>query len=374
MGPQDTPTLVLSVLLAIGAVVACLLFWSRIPGPSPVKVTGRVGMILTCQLTSLFMVFVLINIDRTFYNTWSDLAYDWGLGGDPNNGQQNGIEGNNAGGGAGGSKGAPQIKANFKFQSDTKTYKAVVTGPTSGVTGEVVVWVPPGYDAKADTKYPVVELFSGTPGTPIAWFGANSGIQVGKRAEEYIQQGKVKPFIMVSAKINIVRNTPNECTDIPGQPKVATWLTKDVRDLMTEYFHVKTGGQSWGTMGYSEGAYCSVKLALQFPHLYRTAVGIAGSYRPDPTAITGDPQPAEATSPFELIKSKPAVSLLFATSAKDMESPPTAFEPLRAEAKPPTSASKYVLPNGGHLTSIWGTMMPTILPWLSEQLNAGGVQ
>lgn len=376
MGPQDTPTLVLSILLVIGAVVGCLLLWSRIPGPGPFKVGSRIGMIFLCQVTSLFMVFILINIDRTFYNTWGDLAYDWGLGGDPNGGQQNGIEGGNGGtpGNQQGKGAAPQIKANFKLQSDTKTYKAVVAGPASGVTGEVDVWLPPGYDPKADTKYPVVELFSGTPGSPIAWFGAGSGIQVGKKAADYLGQGRIKPFIMVSARINVVRNTPNECTDIPGQPKVATWLTKDVRELMTEYFHVRTESQSWAMMGYSEGAYCAVKLALQFPHLYHSAVGIAGTYHPDLATVTGDPKPVTTSSPFELVKNNPPVSLLFATSAKDLESPPSAFESLMLAAKPPTVSKKLVLQNGGHLTSVWGTMMPQILPWLSEQVNAGGAQ
>jgi enterochelin esterase-like enzyme len=374
MGPQDTPTLVLSILLSVGAVVGCLLLWSRLPGPNPFKIAARIGMIIVCQFTALVMIFIMINIDRTFYNTWSDLAFDWGFGSDPNAGNQNGIlPGNNGGTALGGPKGTePQIKASFRFLSDTKVYRATITGPASGVTGEVDIWVPPGYDPKADTKYPVVELFSGTPGSPIAWFGAASGIQVGKRAADLISAGRMKPFIMVSVKINIVRNTPNECTDVPGQPKVATWLTKDVRQLMTEHFKVRTEAQSWGMMGYSEGAYCAVKLALQYPKLYGSAVGLAGTYHPDLSSVTGDPKEVEATSPFELIKQSPPVNLLFATSAADKESPPSAFEQLMTQARHPTNPNQLVYPHGGHLTSVWGTMMPKILPQFSAWLNTGG--
>lgn len=376
MGPLDTSTLVLSILLAIGAVVGCLLLWSRIPGPNAVKAVGRIGMISTCQITAILMLFLLVNIRGSFYATWNDLAFDLGIGANPNAGAQNGIQPgeNNGSGGTRGQKGTdPQINANFRFQSDTKTYKAVITGPASGISGEVDVWLPPGYDPKnAVTKYPVLELFPGTPGTPIAWFSAHSGIRVGKQAGDLMSSDKIKAFIIVAVNINIVRGTPNECTDVPGQAKVATWLTKDVRQLMTEHFHVRTEAKSWGMMGYSEGAYCAVKLGLQFPQMYHTAVGIAGSYRPDLSRVTGDTKVVKATSPYRLVKERPSINLLFATSAQDRVSPPSASASLIKEAKPPTMTNRYVLSHGGHLTSIWGTMMPKILPQLATWLNEGG--
>jgi enterochelin esterase-like enzyme len=372
MGPEDTSTLVLAIFLAIGAVVGCLLLWARMPGPGPLKTLGRIGMIFLCQVTALFMIFIAINIQRTFYSTWNDLAFDLGIGSDPNGGNQGGIVGGPGASGGGQSQtgGQPQqIRANFKFHSDTKTYKATIKGPASGITADVDVWTPPGYDPKGNTQYPVVELFSGTPGTPIAWFGSGSMIEVGKKAGGMMKDGRIKPFVMVSVTINVVNSKPNECTDVPGEPKVATWLTKDMHTLMTEWFHAKDDPKSWAMMGYSEGAYCAVKLALQFPKLYHVGVGIAGTYQPDLSMVSGSTAEVTATSPFNLVRAKPPVNLLLATTYADRESPVSAAQSLGAAIRPPTRVEYELKQRGGHLTSIWGTMMPQILPWLSQHLE-----
>ena len=169
MGPHDTPLLVVSILLAVAAPIGCLLLWGRAPGPAVVKAMQRIAMIFICQFTALFMVGLSINDSRDFYGTWSDLLFDWGLGGNVNNGPGQ-IEG--AGPGGLGHQGHGQrITADFRFHSDSMTYSATIVGPQSRIRGDVEVWLPPGYDARSDIRYPVVELFSGTPGTPAAWFG-----------------------------------------------------------------------------------------------------------------------------------------------------------------------------------------------------------
>ncbi len=367
MGPHDTLPLVLSILAAIAAPVGCLLLWGRVLGPAVVRVAQRVSLILVCQLTALLVVGLSINDTRDFYDTWSDLLFDWGLGGDVNNGPGQ-IEGAGPGLGLGHHGHQFTIDADFRFHSDTKTYTATVVGPQSRIRGDVVVWLPPGYNARQDVRYPVIELFSGTPGTPAAWFGPASGLEIGKQVTGLMSTGRVRPFILVSAQINLVRGTPDECTDVPGQPKVATWLTHDIRQLMRERFHVRDDPGSWGVMGYSEGAYCAIKLAAQYPHYFHAGVGIAGTYKPSLPAVTGDPALLKANDPATLVRDRPPVALMFATTARDPEAPVSAFTPLLTEARPPTVAKKLVLPNGGHFTRVWGTMLPTILPWLSQQL------
>src|SRR5690348_15762721 len=117
MGPHDTPLLLVSILLTIAAPIGCLLLWGRVRGPAAVKVTQRIAMIVVCQLTALFAVGLSINDSRDCYDTWSDLLFDWGLGGDVNSGPAQ-IQG------AGPHhRGEPdRIAADFRFHSDTKTY------------------------------------------------------------------------------------------------------------------------------------------------------------------------------------------------------------------------------------------------------------
>ncbi|WP_378239676.1 alpha/beta hydrolase [Actinomadura harenae] len=361
-------TLLVAVFLAVLAFAGCMAVWNRIPGPGVVRHIGHAGMILLCQVTALALVGLLINNARGFYGTWSEVSADFlGTSFDDGGGQESSVGGAGGGHHRSGLVGpGPLTQKHFKTDQGRKSLEARFTGPASHVTGRAVIYLPPGYKRDSRASYPVVQLFGGTPGEPTTWYG---DLNVGNQIDQLINARKVKPFILVSASINVAGGKPNECTDIPGQTPVATWLTKDVRDFMYQNFRVKTDAASWATMGYSEGAYCAVKFPLQHPNLYRTGVGIAGTYESTDPVIRHNAKLLKANAPYELLPKAPAVRLLLATGGRDPEAPPSEIDKFMGHVRPPTAVTKYTTKIGEHGTVVWRNMLPFILGWLNKQVS-----
>ncbi|MCP2338203.1 alpha/beta hydrolase [Actinomadura rupiterrae] len=367
MGPHSTVTLLLAVFLAVLAFAGCMAVWNRIPGPGALRHIGRAGMIVCCQITALALVGLLINNARGFYGTWAEVSADFlGTSFDDGGGMQSTVGGGGGGKGAGMVGRGPLTQKHFKVDTGRKSMEAKFTGPASHVTGRVVIYLPPGYKQDATATYPVVQLFGGTPGEPTTWYG---DLNVGNQLDRMIRDGKSKPFILVSASINVAGGKPNECTDIPGQVPVATWLTRDVRDFMYQNFRVKTDAASWATMGYSEGAYCAVKFPLQHPNLYKAGVGIAGTYESTNPSILHNPKLLKANAPYELLAKSPAVKMLLTTGGKDPEAPPAEIDKFLGHVRPPTEATKYTTKLGEHGTVVWRNMLPFIFGWLNKQVS-----
>ena len=84
-----------------------------------------------------------------------------------------------------------------------------------------LVWLPPQYfeAAYAHTKFPVIQLLSGSPGTPGTWLG---GMQAPSLLENDVNEGVAHPFILISASINVDGRHDPDCSNLPGGPQGAT--------------------------------------------------------------------------------------------------------------------------------------------------------
>ncbi|GAA1583404.1 alpha/beta hydrolase-fold protein [Actinomadura kijaniata] len=358
------PLLVLLVVLAVAAPAGCLLAWGRLRGPRAVRLLGRLGLIAVCQTTALLLVGVVINRNLQLYASWDDL-----LGTGARDGEIQAMgppdRGPHDGGSVGGGR---QGTGPFRMDRRTRTYRAIVKGPKSGVTGEIRVWLPKEYadPAHAHRRFPVVELFPGFPGTPSTWF---IGMRGGDQLAEAVKRGRGRPAVLVAPMMTVQPGRDTECSDIPKGPKVATWLTDDVREIVARHFRVRTDGPAWAAMGYSTGGFCAAKLATQHPGRYRAAVSMAGYFRPTAPDLLRDPKTERANSPLTLVGRHPAVELLLAGSRED---PGTvaAIQELLPKVKQPTRAFTYIVPTGGHNIQVWQRMLPKAYSWLAERLPA----
>jgi S-formylglutathione hydrolase FrmB len=196
------------------------------------------------------------------------------------------------------------------------------------------------------------------------------------------QNGGVHPYILVVPEVTPVpgHTTPDdneECSDVPGDAKVDTWLTQDVRTMVLDDFRAEPAASGWGLMGYSTGGFCAAKLVLQHPDVYRAAVSLSGYYTPDSVELTADQRLDHQNSPLWLIghTRTPAVSLLMTASDQDRVDP--ASEPAQmvavAAANPlsrATEVQSFIAPlGGGHNQSAWEKMLPTAFTWLSQRLT-----
>ncbi|MFE0189054.1 alpha/beta hydrolase [Streptomyces sp. NPDC058989] len=373
MSLTGTPFFLTSVALLIVAVVLPLALWGRIAGPALVRGVARLLMLLFAQVTAITLVFVLVNNANNLYDTWGDLlgtdshvAVAKDLGPDGMGGKQ--------------IKNEPKQLQRFRPGDDPRMGAGVqmtdLEGRISGVRGEVYVWLPPQYHDPAykNTRFPVVELLPGYPGSSKAWFGS---LHVADQLRPLMQRGEVKPFILVAPRTNLLTGADTGCVNIPGKVNADSWLTVDVRKMVVDNFRVGDKPDSWALAGYSAGAHCATKLALAHPDRYRAAIAMSGYNDPalEPDSLAGkDPQLRIASNPIQILKSAnaagrpPRTALYVSGAAGDGYQ---AGIGLRQLAKLPTTVTvRQIAANaGGHTTAVWRQQVPEIFRWLGTQLK-----
>lgn len=146
-------------------------------------------------------------------------------------------------------------------------------GPLSGINRSGYVYLPPQYfsPAYAQTRFPVVELFHGSPGTPADWVRLRADLA----EDAELLARRAGPMIFVLPDSNGGLLSSSECVNADGGKQVETYLTRDVPAFVRAHF--RTTGK-WGAIGYSTGGFCAVNLAMRNPSVYSAAVGLDGNY------------------------------------------------------------------------------------------------
>ncbi|MDJ0382725.1 alpha/beta hydrolase-fold protein [Streptomyces sp. G-G2] len=349
----STSFLVTLIAVTVLAMLAALFLWNRIPGPGWVRWPARVLMLGLCQLTAICVVATWINGSYGLYASWSDLL-----------GTENGQSASTM-------TGPPPGRAKFTTGGDG-TRSTYFRGTHSRLAGQVIVWTPPEYDAPGaeKTRFPVLMLLHGYPGSPRSWLELGS---MPGALEELVGLGAAHPFILVIPDI-YPGGVNTDCSDVPGR-KVATWLADDVPALVARNFRTLPEPKGWGLMGISTGAYCAAKLPLQYPKVFRAGAAL------DPDPLGGDPEVLadpvlrRRNGPLWLVRhaGRPDVGLFLATSAQDKDSPPQELAAFAKAAEGTGVRVKtLVRPTGGHNFQTWAGMYPDALGWLSTELAAPG--
>ncbi|MFI9228852.1 alpha/beta hydrolase [Streptomyces rimosus] len=380
MSLTGTPFFLTAIALLVVAVVLPFALWSRVRGPKPVRAVARLGMLLFAQVTAITLVFVMVNNANSLYDNWDDLL-----------GTSDHVEAAKDLGpdGLGGlkTKDEPKQLVQFGPPKDSVVGPGVQEGEfkgrISGVSGEVYVWLPPQYDDPAykDKKFPVVELLPGFPGSAKSWMGT---LKATEQLKPLMEQGKVKPFILVAPRTTLLGKVDTGCVNIPGKVNADSWLSVDVRQMVIDNFRAEDKPASWAVAGYSAGAHCAAKLALAHPDRYRAAISLSGFNDPkmEPASLAGqDPKLRVESNPLTILKTanqvgKPPRSALYISGASG-----DGYEAglaLKQLAKNPTTVKVKLIPPGagGHGTAVWKNQIPEVFRWLSGVIGteppAGG--
>ena len=361
-------------LVIVGVILLPLitvLLWNRIPGPKPVKIGSRLGMIVMSQTVAVLLAALWINNTFQLYDSWSDVLGENGATGAIQAATPQGI-GKATVEAKGGIRGdsLPNAKLFSDLDGVPSGYQATITGPESKIVGSVMVWLPAQYfeAAYAHSNFPVVELLSGTPGTPQTWL---EGMQAPTVMGRLTSADEAHPFILVAASINVDGHHDPDCSNIPGGQQVATWLTTDVRNLVLTSFRTSADRDAWGLMGYSEGGLCASKLVLQYPDEYAAAVSISGDDHPDGDLLKPGTAAYNENAPIWLMQHRPAqnVALLLTGTRQDSDVAQEAAA-MVAAAKPPTTVATLISARGGHNVGVWKSVEPQSFTWLSQHLEA----
>jgi pimeloyl-ACP methyl ester carboxylesterase len=247
-------------------------------------------------------------------------------------------------------------------------------GKLSGYDRRGLLYLPPQYgQAKyAGVRFPVVELFHGTPGTnPLAW---ETRLQIGQVTDSLLARHLIGPMVLVMPTINGPGHQFQDCVNGPASND-ETYLLKDVRTDMLAHYRVSRDAYEWGASGYSSGGYCSANLALRHPTSFGAAAVINGYFRaadgPAAGALNGN-QPLEAAnSPLYLAERLtpnssplPAFWVAAGTHDKPDYKPATVFTAAldRIEQVP------FYQLNAGDTANEWAAALPAALTWLWQQL------
>ena len=217
----------------------------------------------------------------------------------------------------------------------------------------VSVYLPAGYDALPQQRYPVLYYLHG-----FTWNDSLIFNQDGMKAllDQAIAAGQIRPFIMV---------VPDEQTRFGGSwyTNSATngpWADFTARELMQfvdKSFRTLAKSGSRGLAGHSMGGGGTLRLALAYPGAWAAAyalspafIGPHSSYLPGP----GLPQALRATSVAAVLRSYPATT---AISLARAFSPDPKNQPFGADL--PGSLGADSLARRDAVLARWVLAMPT---------------
>jgi S-formylglutathione hydrolase FrmB len=261
----------------------------------------------------------------------------------------------------------------------TKIGVTELHGAKSGFTGKVWVWAPKQYfDPKyADSGFPVLISLPGSYGYPVNyWMGKDLGLQ--SNISRWSEEGKSLPFIVVMPVLNPDNKHYYDGSDIPGQPRMGTWLSEDVPDFVRANFRTFASRDGWAFMGSSSGGFAGLKAVLQKPDRFKAVIASGPDTVPDSPLWRGYEAQKQANNPERLataLAQKPdtpgnRVYLAFQIGTKE-----TSIKMLKHfiqayTNKGPVKSHLQVIQNGGHnaRTYIKG-MDEGSIAWISQYLQ-----
>ena len=149
---------------------------------------------------------------------------------------------------------------------------------------DVIVYLPPGYDAKKTTRYAVFYMHDGQN----LFDGATSFIpgkewRVDETAERLIAAGKIEPLIIVgiyNTKDRVNEYTPSADAKfkLGGQADLyGRMLVEELKPFIDSHYLTKRDVRHTGLGGSSLGGLASLYLALKYPKVFRRAAVVSPS-------------------------------------------------------------------------------------------------
>ena len=329
-----------SVALLIGAIRLRLL---------PVKALCGTLSILIAMVSGI----AAVNYYYGYYTTWGELAADF-----------NGTTGNLGT--------IPSTSTAVAVQSGRIGWTDL-PGKLSGYDRRGLLYLPPAYgEARySRVRFPVVELFHGTPGTPLAW--ANL-LKVNQIENSLLAKHLIGPMVLVMPSINGAGHQYQDCVNGP-KSNDETYLLKDVRNDVLAHYRVTGDAYQWGAAGYSSGGFCSANLALRHRGSFGAAAIINGYFRaadgPAGGQLNQSPILEADNSPLYLAErlmpdTTPLPAFWVAAGTHDTADyqPASVF----AAALNRIEQVPFYQLNAGDTANEWEAALPGALTWLWQQL------
>ncbi|MEU7134909.1 alpha/beta hydrolase-fold protein [Streptomyces sp. NPDC046261] len=274
---------------------------------------------------------------------------------------------------------------NANTMSDgSKISVVTLDGKKSGFKGKVWVWAPKEYtdDPKfAKSGFPVLIALPGGPGHDgnywIGKFGKDK-LSLQESISQWYRESASKPFLLAMPILNPGPDDKGiywDGSDIPDQPKMGTWLTEDVPDLMKANFRTLKSRDGWAYMGSSTGGFASLKSVLKHPDKFKAAVANGPDIVPDSPLWRGHDKEKAENNPEVLAKQLtaakgPDVYIAFQAGSKENRATLAGIKKFMATyGKGPVHTQYWEIPGGGHNAATYLSNMREPMKWISEQME-----
>jgi hypothetical protein len=344
LGPDSRVLTALLVIASVGLLVSAIRFRLL-----PVRIL--------CGALSIMMAMVggiaAVNYYYGYYKTWGQLWTDFH--------------------GSTGNLGTISASATTTQLASGRFGWTILSGKHSGYSRRALVYLPPQYGQAryAHVRFPVLELFHGTPGSPLSW---DSVLRINQVMDTLIAKHIIGPMVLVMPSINGSGHDYQDCVDGPGI-RDDTYLTQDVRADLIAHYRVSSDPYQWGVTGYSSGGYCAANLALRHRSSFGAAAVIEGYLRaadgPAARALNHS-QPLEAAnSPLYLAErltadSGPLPAFWVAAGTHQKRDYPAAT--VFTAALDRFEQVPFIKLNAADSGTAWQASLPTALAWLWQQL------
>ncbi|WP_411102078.1 alpha/beta hydrolase [Streptomyces sp. cmx-4-9] len=195
------------------------------------------------------------------------------------------------------------LRQTARLDDGTVIAKTRLAGAKSGFEGDVWVWTPKEYDDPryARSGFPVLIALPGGNGFPANyWSDRSLGLQ--KAISEGVQAGTSLPFLVVMPVLNPDDKNYHDGSDIPGRPRMGTWIAEDVPDFTRANFRTYASRDGWAFMGASSGAFVGMKTVLQHPDKFKAVIASGGEIVPDSPLWQGHQAEMDANNPEKLAR------------------------------------------------------------------------
>ncbi|MFD1213255.1 alpha/beta hydrolase [Arthrobacter sp. GCM10027362] len=366
------PLLALTLVFLAASVTVAVAVLPRHRGPGPGKYLLQAASIVMVTVLSIIALFLKLNADNQWYSSWADL-----LNGDIAGPAQTTV------------LGAPVKKVireapatsgrftqlqsnpalNPDFGSQVKPKAAAgqwvsftFTGPTTGISQDVAVWLPPSYLKHPRRAYPLITAFSGYPGSPATYIQT---LHYDRTVQDQVSQGRLREPLVVVPDM-FPANLDTECVD-GSDGKYESYVAVDLVNWIRKNLRTVDNPQAWATTGYSAGGWCATMFSVLHPRQWASSINFAGYFAPDYSPhqrwnTVRDPRYNLGTV---VARHRPAVAIWFFSGGDDRRPLRSlaAFEP---QVSAPTSLVTNISEFGGHRLNIWRPQMGSSLAWLGS--------
>jgi len=269
---------------------------------------------------------------------------------------------------------APTHDPAYVASPGTETSFFVASPALGGRRQQVVVYLPPGYDAHPTVRYPVLYLLHGSPGTPHAFLHE---LRMGVLDDVYTTLQRAQPLILVMPFGSTGQFTDKEWAN-GYRPHQAweTFLARDVVRAVDSRFRTVRSGAGRALAGLSEGGYGALNIGLHHPGEFGVLESWSGYANADPIrSIFGtSPERLRWNSPSQLVP-RVAPSLrrdrtyvwMYTGTTDRLRAQNASFADALTKLHVP---HRYFVVEGGHEWAVWRRFAPGAYLFAARHLRA----